>query len=109
MIPDIGQFRFNLILWRPVQSATTTGQAGYSFIQAGTVKCHAKSVRGKLSDDGVQEMAGKRTYRFIIRHYSTLDYGWELTYEGVKYRIERIDNWDERDRFQIIYAVEVDL
>ena len=107
-MPDIGRFRFQVTLYRPTKSTQTTGQARYSFTQIATVKCHARSVRGKYNDDGVQEVAGKRTYQFIIRDRS-VDYGWELEYNGVRFRPERIDPWDERDRFLIIYAVEVDL
>lgn len=108
-MPDIGQFRFQVDLYEPTQGSDTTGQATYSFVQSSTVPCHAKSIRGRLTDAGEQEMAGKRTYRFIIRDGSGFDYGWELAYNGVRYRPERIDNWDERGRFQIIYAIEVDL
>ena len=108
-MPDIGSFRFELELYQPVQATSGTGQAGYSFIHSATVPCHAKSVRGRLTDDGEQEMAGRRTYQFIIRAGTGFDYGWELTYDTRRYRPERIDNWDERGRFQIIYAIEVDL
>lgn len=108
-MPDIGQFRFQVDLYQPTQATADTGQATYSFIQSATVPCHVKSVRGRLTDDGEQEVAGRRTYRFIIRDGSGFDYGWELAYDGRRYRPERIDNWDERGRFQIIYAIEVDL
>lgn len=108
-MPDIGQFRFKVDLYQPTQTSAATGQATYSFIQSATVPCHVKNIRGKLTDDGEQEMAGKRTYRFIIRDGSGFDYGWEIDYNGVRYRPERIDPWDERGRFQIIYAIEVDL
>ena len=118
-IPDIGRVRFQAKLFRPTQLFSTTGQASYSFTEMDTVKCHAKNVRGTYNDDGVQEVAGKRTYQFIIRKYSvydetdevtyTFDYGWEIEYNGVRFRPDRIDPWDERDRFFIIYAVEVDL
>lgn len=108
-MPDIGQFRFRVGLYQPTQTSTDTGQAAYSFIQSATVLCHAKNMRGRLTDDGEQEMAGRRTYRFIVRHGTGFDYGWELEFKGVRYRPERIDEWDERNRFQIIYAIEVDL
>jgi head-tail adaptor len=108
-MPDIGQFRFPLGLYQPTQGSTDTGQASYSFVHSATVPAHVKNIRGQLTDDGEQEMAGRRTYRFIIRDGSGFDYGWEIEYESVRYRPERIDGWDERGRFQIIYAIEVDL
>lgn len=108
-MPDIGQFRFQIGLYQPTQGSTGTGQASYSFVHSVTAPAHVKNIRGRLNDDGEQEMAGRRTYRFIVRHGTGFDYGWEIDYRGVRYRPERIDEWDERDRFQIIYAIEVDL
>lgn len=109
MIPDIGQFRFLVTLYQPSQDLDANGQAEYSFVQRGIWACHAKSVRGRFNDDGEQEVAGRRTYRFILRDGSGIDYGWEIVYDGRRYRPDRIDNWDERNRYQIVYAVEVDL
>ena len=107
--PDLGAMRFQATLYEPSTATDDAGQEIRSFTQRQTIACFARNVRGRLTDAGHQEMAGRRTYEFIVRHGSGVDYGWEIEYEGRRYRIERIDNWDERNRMQIIYAFESDL
>lgn len=107
--PDPGAMRFQLTLFKPSASTDDVGQKIRSFTQEAIVPCFARNVRGRLTDAGEQEMAGRRTYEFVVRYGSGVDYGWELEYRGERLRVERIDNWDERNRMQIIYAFESDL
>lgn len=107
--PDAGALRFQMTLFYPTVTTDEVGQNIRSFTQGDTIPCFARNVRGRLTDAGTQEMAGRRTYEFIVRHGSGIDYGWEIEYKSQRYRVERIDNWDERGRMQVIYAFESDL
>jgi len=107
--PNPGKMRFQIILWKPSSSADDSGQVIHSFTNEKTIPASVREVKGRLTDDGQQEMAGRRTREFIIRADSGIDYGWQIEYRGQRHRVERIDDWDQRGRMQIIYAFEVDL
>ena len=98
-----------MTLFYPTSSVDEVGQKIHSFTQGDTIPCFARNIRGRLTDAGEQEMAGRRTFEFVIRHGSSIDYGWEIEYDGGRYKVERIDNWDQRNRMQIVYAFESDL
>ena len=105
---DVGTFRFAVDLFIPTSSKDASGQVIHSFIRSQTLMCHVKDVREKLTDDGVQEMSGKRTTQFTMRYTSDLNIGCRLQYRGSMYSIERIDRTDQRNRFLIVYGFEVD-
>lgn len=106
---NVGGFRFRITITQPSQGEDAAGQATYDQSSSFTIWAAARSVRGKLVDDGVQEMAGKRYYEFKCRHDDRIDYGCNITFKGETYRPERIDRTDERNRYIVIYAYEVDL
>ncbi len=105
---QVGKFRHRITVRVPSQSTDEAGQASYNF---SSFDCwtDAKSIRGYISEAGMQEMAGRRYYKFTMRHDDRMDYGCEIVFRGTTYRPERIDRWDERDRYLIVYAYEVDL
>lgn len=107
--PDSGAMRFQITLFYPTSTVDHVGQKIHSFTQGDTIPCFARNIRGRLTDAGEQEMAGRRTYEFVIRNGSGIDYGWEILYRDSRLRVERIDDWDQRGRMQIVYAFESDL
>ena len=106
---NVGGFRFRITITQPAQSFDNVGQASYDQSDSFTVWASARSIRGKLTDAGVQEMAGRRYYEFKVRHDDRIDYGCNITFKGQTYRPERIDRTDERNRYMVIYAFESDL
>ena len=106
---NVGGFRYRVTITEPVQASDGVGQATYDQNISFTMWANARSVRGMLTDDGIQEMAGKRYYKFTMRHDDRINYGCNITFKGETYRPERIDRTDERRRYIIIYAEQVDL
>ena len=108
MTMDVGQFRFPVSLYVPSTTKDDAGQAIHSFTRSHTLFCHVKDVRGKLTDAGEQEMSGRRTALFTMRYDQKVEYGCRLEYQGAMYSIERVDRADQRNRFLLVYAFEVD-
>ena len=104
----VGTFRHRVSIRVPTQSTDDVGQASYNF-SSFDHWVDAKSIRGYVSEAGMQETAGRRYYKFTCRHDDRIDYGCEIVFKSATYRPERIDRQDERDRFLVIYAYEVDL
>ena len=88
-------------------STPATGNVGQSDYIGGTDTTitrwgQVKSIKGKLDDQGMQQMEGRRFFQIKMRYDSGIDYGCRLT-------IERIEDVREGEHELVIYAFEVDL
>ncbi len=95
-------------------STPATGNVGQSDYIGGTDTTitrwgQVKSIKGKLDDQGMQQMEGRRFFQIKMRYDSGIDYGCRLTYKGRELAIERIEDVREVEHELVIYAFEVDL
>ncbi|XZG71723.1 phage head closure protein [Chitinibacteraceae bacterium HSL-7] len=104
--PQIGRLNRRIVLER--RADQPAGAFGMVEQRSDGVPCWADvmPVSGSAWQDG-RQTGTEVTHRFLIRYRTDVTLDHEITYNGIRYRVQRVSDLDDRRRFTVIDALEL--
>ncbi|OQY26233.1 MAG: hypothetical protein B6244_14135 [Candidatus Cloacimonetes bacterium 4572_55] len=103
---NTGRLRHRLALQVETQSQGATGEVASSYATDTTVWGALSPVSGREMEQA-RQISEEITYKAVIRYYSSLTTEYRILYDSRVFEIANIQNFNERNIYQILLLKEV--